>query len=191
MSDRYPQDSASGLFNARRLRWAIGLTILLVLVLVLLDSLEQTIARAEQQSAKLMLNQLRSALLVKGAEARLDGRRELADLAGVNPFEWFENSPPNYSGLCDENGARIGNWCFKPAQTGNKGYKKYQQGDAGRVIFRPNQPITLEERQGSHEAPLSWVVGIEFQDRNGNGRLDSDEPQTGLKLEPVGAGNTP
>lgn len=180
----YPQNAAAGLANARRLRLAVGIGILLVLIWGLLDSLEEQMSQAEQQSAKLVLNQLRSMLVVKGAEVRLSGQTEFSAQAGANPFDWFETPPEGYGGVCPDGVPTTGQWCFKPLPAGNSGYKKPQQAGQGRVIFRPNQPITLEERHGSQEAPLEWVVGIEFRDRNGNGRLDSDEPQTGLKLEP-------
>lgn len=180
----YPQDVAAEMASARRLRLAVGIGILLVLIWVLLDSLEKQMLQVEQQGAKLVLNQLRSMLVVKGAEARLSDQIEYSAQAGANPFEWFETPPESYGGVCPEGLPTSGQWCFKPLPTGNSGYKKPQQAGQGRVIFRPNQPITLEERHGSREAPFEWVVGIEFQDRNGNGRLDRDEPQTGLKLEP-------
>ena len=191
MTKRYPQDAASGLANSRRLRVAVIIGILLVLVWVLLDSLEDALQLAEEQGAKLTLNQIRSALVVKGSEVRLSPDSDLSARAGANPFEWFAESPLGYVGKCAEGWPEPGEWCFKPLQTGNTGYKKTEQADPGQVIFRPNQPINLEDRQGSREAPLAWVVGIEFRDRNGNGRLDSDEPQSGLKLEPTGVIQTP
>lgn len=186
MIKRYPQDAASGLANARRLRMGVVIAIVLVLVLVLLDSLEDELTRAQQQGAKLTLNEIRSVLVIKGAETRLNGSVDYAAQAGANPFEWFEKTPPGYIGICAAELPEPGKWCFKPLQNGDTGYKKAERTVQGQVIFRPNQPITLEDRQGSREAPLAWVVGIEFRDRNGNGRLDSDEPQSGLKLEPTG-----
>lgn len=187
----YPQDAVGQLASARRLRLAVGVGILLVLIWMLLGSLERQTIRAEQQGAKLVLNQIRSMLVVKGAEVRLSGRNDYEQEAGANPFEWFENPPGGYTGICENGRPTGGQWCFKPLLEGNNGYKKAEQNGWGKVIFRPNQPITLEERPGSREAPLAWVVGIEFQDRNGNGRLDSDEPQSGLKLEPTGVRKTP
>ena len=167
------------------MRVGLVIGIFLVLVWVLLDVLEQELKRAQQQSAKLTINQIRSVLVIKGAEVRLNGSVDYEAQAGRNPFAWFETTPPAYIGICAAELPKPGKWCFKPLQTGNTGYKKPEQADLGQVIFRPNQPITLEDRQGSREAPLAWVVGIEFRDRNGNGRLDSDEPQSGLKLEPT------
>jgi len=182
---RYPQDAAARQAGARRMRVGLVIGIFLVLVWVLLDVLEQELKRAQQQSAKLTINQIRSVLVIKGAEVRLNGSVDYEAQAGRNPFAWFETTPPAYIGICAAELPKPGKWCFKPLQTGNTGYKKPEQADLGQVIFRPNQPITLEDRQGSREAPLAWVVGIEFRDRNGNGRLDSDEPQSGLKLEPT------
>ncbi|MDI9246673.1 hypothetical protein [Marinobacter sp. CHS3-4] len=185
MINKYPQDAAGSMANSRRLRLAMVMTVLLVLSWLLLDSLEDALERAQEQSAKLTLNQIRSVLVVKGAEIRLSSDRHLEAQAGANPFEWFEEPPAGYTGICGAASPEPGKWCFRPLQTGNAGYKKAEQAGSGRVIFRPSQPINLEERQGSREAPLGWVVGIEFQDRNGNGSLDEDEPQSGLKLVPT------
>jgi len=179
---RYPQDAAARQAGARRMRVGLVIGIFLVLVWVLLDVLEQELKRAQQQSAKLTINQIRSVLVIKGAEVRLNGRANYEEQAGRNPFEWFETAPIGYSGPCDPEMPAPGKWCFRPLPTGNTGYKKPERAEQGQVIFRPNQPITLVDRQGSREAPLAWVVGIEFRDRNGNGRLDKDEPQSGLKL---------
>jgi|AntRauTorcE11898_2_1112593.scaffolds.fasta_scaffold45104_1 hypothetical protein len=186
MSERHLQDAAGELANARRMRLAVGICILMVLFWMLLDSLERQAIQAQQQGARLVLNQIRSMLVVKGAEVRLNGRIDYGDQAGANPFEWFESPPAGYGGICPGGKPTDGQWCFKPLPAGNNGYKKARQGGPGKVIFRPNQPITLENRPGSREAPLAWVVGIEFQDRNGNGRLDSDETRSGLKLDPTG-----
>jgi hypothetical protein len=185
MNGRYPQDVATGAANSGRLRLAVGISILLVLAWMLLDSLERQAVEAEKQGARLVLNQIRSMLVVKGAEIRLSGQSDFSAQAGANPFEWFEIPPGGYGGICSSGTSASGQWCFKLLPAGNNGYKKNQQAGQGQVIFRPNQPITLEDRPGSREAPLAWVVGIEFRDRNGNGRLDRDEPQSGLKLEPV------
>ncbi len=191
MSEHYPQDAAGKLANARRLRLAVSVSILLVLAWMLLDSLERQTIQAQQQGAKLVLNQIRSMLVVKGAEVRLSGQRDFKAQVGANPFAWFESTPGGYAGICPDGRPTDGQWCYRPLPVGNNGYKKSQQAGQGQVIFRPNQPITLEDRQGSRETPLAWVVGIEFLDRNGNGRLDSDEPQTGLKLEPHKASRGP
>jgi hypothetical protein len=32
---------------------------------------------------------------------------------------------------------------------------------------------------------MAWVVAVEFTDRNGNGRLDGQDLQSGLRLQPV------
>lgn len=185
MNDHYPQDVATKLANYRRLRLAVVFSILAVLIWLLLDSIEKETKRAEQQGARLMLNQIRSMLVVKGAEIRLDGRKSFEAQVGANPFPWFKSAPPRYTGVCPEGFPKPGRWCFQPLQTDNNGYKKPEQGESGRVIFRPTQPITLEERYGSRETVLSWTVGVEFRDRNGNGRMDREEPQSGLKLIPT------
>lgn len=172
----------SVLVNSRRLRFLVALCILFVLWWVLLGVVEREAGRAEQQGTRLMLNQIRSVLVVKGAEIRLKERSGFQRWAGKNPFDWFESEPTSYGGVCPEGDPEPGQWCFRPLQAGDK---KATADPGGRVIFQPRQPITIGERQGNGGAPLAWVVAVEFTDRNGNGRLDEADLQSGLKLQPV------
>lgn len=172
----------SVLVNSRRLRFLVALCLLFVLGWVLLGVLEREAARAEQTGMRLMLNQIRSVLVVKGAEIRLKDGADFRDRAGRNPFDWFESAPASYKGICTEGQPEPGQWCFRPLQAGDK---NDTAGHSGRVIFQPRQPITVGEQQGSDATPLAWVVAVEFTDRNGNGRLDEADLQSGLKLQPV------
>ena len=54
-------------------------SVLAIAMWFLLDAIEQTQYRAEQQSARLMLNQVRSALVVRGAEAKAMRTNEQKD----------------------------------------------------------------------------------------------------------------
>ncbi|MBJ7278213.1 hypothetical protein [Marinobacter salarius] len=175
----------SVLINSHRLRVLVALCILFTLWWVLLGVVEREAGRAEQQGTRLMLNQIRSVLVVKGAEIRLQEGADFRALAGRNPFEWFGSEPARYDGTCHDGLPEPGRWCFKPLQTGDKGYKKDTAGAQGQVIFQPRQPITLGDRQGSGDTPMAWVVAVEFTDRNGNGRLDEQDLQSGLRLQPV------
>lgn len=180
--------------SARRLRFLVAIGILFFLWWFLLGVVEREAARAEQEGTRLMLNQIRSILVVKGAEVRLREGPDFRRWAGRNPFDWFESEPAAYAGNCPGGRPEPGQWCFRPLQTGDKGYKNATAGEYGQVIFQPRQPITVGERQGSRETALAWVVGVEFTDSNGNGRLDDADLQSGLKLQPVemeaGNGNT-
>lgn len=149
-----------------------------VLVWQLLDSLEREAVRLQEQVALLTLNQLRSALVVRGAEIKLKHGGDYRSWQGKNPFEWLDGGPARYVGICPQEGAAPGRWCFMPDEGSD--------GETGRIMFRPGQPITIGERQGNRQTPLYWEVGVEFTDRNGNGRLDASDRQTGLKLVPVG-----
>jgi len=175
----------SVLINAHRLRFLVALCILFLLWWVLLGVVEREAGRAEQQGARLMLNQIRSGLVVKGAEIRLKEGGDFRAWAGRNPFEWFESEPARYDGTCPDGWPELGQWCFRTLQNGDKEHKNDTAGVRGRVIFQPRQPITLGERHGSRDTPMAWVVAVEFTDRNGNGRLDDEDLQSGLMLKPV------
>lgn len=175
----------SVLVNSHRLRFLVSLSILFTLGWILLGVLEREAARAEQAGTRLMLNQIRSVLVVNGAEIRLKEGPEFINWAGKNPFEWFESELASYEGICPEGHPGPGKWCFRPLQTSDKGYKYDTAGVRGQVIFQPRQPITIGERQGSRTTPLAWVVAVEFTDSNSNGRLDEADLQSGLMLQPV------
>lgn len=181
-----PQYSAaSALASARQLRFLVAIAILFVLWWFLLGALDREAARAEQEGARLTLNQIRSVLVVKGAEIRLREGPDFRDWAGKNPFGWFESTPLKYVGRCPQGRPEPGEWCFRSLQTGDKDDKNDTAGESGQVIFQPRQPITVGERQGSRDTALAWVVGVEYTDSNGNGQLDETDLQSGLMLRPV------
>lgn len=172
--------SANGLANARRVRLLIALLVLFTLWWVLLGKLEREFQRAEQQSVNMVLSQLRSALVVKGAEAMLSREQNLAQLAGQNPFEWLDHQWPMYQGQCSEGEPRPGQWCFAPGlqkETGETG--------KGWLIYNPKQPITIDGEVAEPDQPLAWAVTTEFADRNRNNLREQDERPTGLRLTPV------
>ncbi|MFO7530446.1 MAG: hypothetical protein R6W86_16880 [Marinobacter sp.] len=97
--------------NHRRFLWLVAFCLLGMAVSALLVSLERTAAQAERQSVQLMLNQLRSALVVKGAEVMLTGGR-LEDWQGLNPVNLLQSAPMNWGGDCSGAEHRKGIWCF-------------------------------------------------------------------------------
>lgn len=177
--------SANGLATARRVRLLIALMVLFTLWWVLLGKLEREFLRAEQQSVNMVLSQLRSALVVKGAEAMLSREQNLAQLAGDNPFEWLDHQWPMYLGLCIEGPPKPGQWCFAlrlQKETGETG--------KGWLIYNPKQPITIEGKVAEPDQPLAWAVTTEFADRNRNNLRAQDQRLTGLRLAPVPLADT-
>lgn len=167
-------------------RWARSLAaavVLLILFWYLLGALEREFQRAEEQSANMVLNQLRSALVIKGAEVMLDRYASLEEQEGINPFELIDHQWGSYAGECAEKIPEPGAWCFRgrtQKETGKTGKK-----DKGWLIYNPRQPILVDKRQANADEPLAWKVTTEYADRNGNGQRGHSERLTGLKLMPV------
>ncbi|MCL7945989.1 hypothetical protein [Marinobacter sp. ATCH36] len=172
--------AATAMANARRLRFLVAICILFVLWWFLLGVLERQTERAENQSVNMVLSQLRSALVIKGAEVMLDRHASLEDEEGINPFELIEHQWGSYAGECEGSVPDPGFWCFRgqtQKETANLG--------EGWLIYNPRQPITINGRQASAEEPLAWRVEAEFADRNRNGIREQTERLTGLKLQSV------
>ena len=158
----------------------VALLVLFILWWLLLGKLEQVMQSAEQQSLNMVLTQLRSALVVKGAEAMLSRKQNLADLAGENPFEWLNHQWPMYQGQCNGDAPERGHWCFairlqnETDETGN-----------GWLMYSVKQPITIDGKVVEPDQPLAWEVTTEFADRNRNNLREQDERLTGLRLTAV------
>ena len=164
-------------------RWArnlVAVAILFVLFWYLLGALERELQRAEEQSANMVLSQLRSALVIKGAEVMLDRHASLEEEEGLNPFELIEHQWGTYSGQCAGDIPEPGRWCFREWTQ-----KETVKQGAGWLIYNPSQPITIEGRQVAADEPMAWRVTAEFADRNGNGQREQGERITGLRLAPV------
>ena len=172
--------SAEGLAFARSFRFAVSLLVLTLLWWFLLGVLERETQKAEDQAANLVINQLRAALVIKGAEVMLSRDGRLEDQEGLNPFGLVDHQWTNYRGNCQGAQPETGNWCFwRHVQ------KETVTGPDGWLIYTPNQPITLYGRQAEAGEPLAWAVTTEFADRNNNGQREQQERATGLKLAPV------
>jgi len=172
---------ARGLANARRMRLFVALVVLFLLWWVFLGKLERVLQQAEQQNVNTVLSQLRSALVVKGAEAMLSRQGNLAELEGQNPFNWLDHQWPSYQGQCGDARPEPGNWCFRVAAQQKETGKKAN----GWLIYNPRQPITLEGKVAEAEQPRAWEVTTNFADRNRNNLREQDERLTGLILRPV------
>jgi hypothetical protein len=171
---------SGGLKSARWFRNLVAVTLLFVLLWFLLDALERELQRAEEQSANLVLSQLRSALVVKGAEVMLDRHAGLTEQEGINPFGLMTHQWANYAGQCDGDSPEPGAWCFR-----ERTQKETVKQGRGWLIYNPKQPITIQDRQAEGGKPLAWKVATEYSDRNGNGQRDKDERLTGLRIVPV------
>lgn len=164
----------------RRFRFWVSLCLIGVLFWFLIGALERQADRAERVAVGVVLNQVRSALVIKAAEIRVTGDSRYQDWTGTNPMALLKSAPSAYRGLCNGNSPEPGQWCFA-VQTFEGGIG----GESGILIYQPDQPIVLETQKGSRDSALKWTVTTEFTDRNGNGRLDDDDLTTGLKLEPL------
>lgn len=146
----------------------VAVTVVIVSVIVMLETPSQ---KVETISVHLTLNQLRAALVVKGAEVRLaSGDDNYAAWRGLNPMSLLETSVRNYSGSCENDKPDTGRWCFDTKR------------HSGLLQYQPSQPIRVEKGGVERSGTLAWRVEPEYTDLNGNGRLDEADRQTGLKL---------
>jgi len=171
---------ASGYALSRKFRLAVVVIVLGVLWWFLLGVLERETRNAEERAANMVISQLRSALVIKGAEVMLSRGGRLAEHRGINPFELVEHQWGNYAGQCQGEELAPATWCFRVSEQ-----KETENGPKGWLIYKPGQPITIDSRQANEEQPLAWAVATEFADRNGNGAREQEERLTGLKLAPV------
>ena len=174
------QADASGYALSRKFRLAVVVIVLGVLWWFLLGVLERETRNAEERAANMVISQLRSALVIKGAGVMLSRGGRLAEHQGINPFELVEHQWGNYKGQCQAEQLAPATWCFRV-----KKQKETENGPKGWLIYKPVQPITIDGRQANQEQPLAWTVTTEFADRNGNGEREQEERLTGLKLAPV------
>jgi hypothetical protein len=166
--------------SATWFRNLVALIILFTLWWFLLGALDRALQRAEEQSANMVISQLRSALVIKGAEVMLDRHGKLEEHEGINPFELIDHHWGSYAGLCEGDIPEPGNWCFR-----DRTQKETVKQGKGWLIYNPRQPITLKRRRIESDKPLAWKVTTEFADRNNNGLREQNERSTGLKLMPV------
>ena len=155
-----------------RFQLALAVCLLGFAVTYLFSSLERVTAQAEQQGIRLMLNQFRSALVVKGAEAMLADEK-LEPLAGLNPVQLLERPPMNWGGDCQRTNAEPGGWCF------------HEEKQA--VVYFPRSPDARAVITGVDEAgtePLAWRVEVDYTTPAGN----KSPRAVGLKLTRVKSG---
>mgnify|MGYP001627813601 CR=1 FL=1 len=155
--------------NRRRFRWLVALALLGFAMWFLLDALEATTERAERQGVRLMLNQVRSALVVRGAEATLVRDETLESLEGLNPLSLLKREedeawPQEHcSALApDDRG-----WCFDIGQRW--------------LVYQPAQSLVIEGRQRGNGERFIWQVRVDYAGTVKNGK-NTGKRATGLKL---------
>ena len=154
--------------NHRRFRALVAFGVLVIAMWFLLDAIEQTQYRAEQQSARLMLNQVRSAMVVRGAEAILTRGETLEQLAGVNPLPLLDfGRGAQVETSCNELAPDKRGWCFNPQQQW--------------LVYQPGQPLLLEGRRREPGAPFIWQVQVDYAAPATQGN-NKNKRATGLKL---------
>ena len=154
--------------NHRRFRALVAASVLAIALWFLLDAIEQTQYRAERQSARLMLNQVRSALVIRGAEAILTRGETLEQLAGLNPLPLLDfGTGAQVETSCEELAQDKRGWCFNPQQQW--------------LVYQPGQPLLLEGRQREPGAPFIWQVQVDYAAPATQGNKKKKRA-TGLKL---------
>ncbi len=146
----------------------------------LLGVLERELRNAEERAANMVISQLRSALVIKGAEVMLSREGRLDQHRGINPFELVEHQWGNYEGLCKTPQPNPGDWCFRVDEQ-----EETANGPKGWLVYNSRQPVMVDNQQAQAGQPLAWEVTTEFADRNGNGVREQEERLTGLKLSLV------
>lgn len=155
--------------DRRRFRWLVAFMILGIAAWFLLDALEATTKRAERQGARLMLNQVRSALVVRGAEATLVRGETLESLQGLNPLSLLkqDEDEPWPQEHCDALAPDDRGWCFDTGQRW--------------LVYQPAQPLTLEGRHRQQGERFIWQVQVDYAGTVKNGK-NPEKRATGLKL---------
>lgn len=113
LSERFVSAKQRG---ASLLEFAIVVIVLGILIGLLLQRLWYYQGEAEQAALKMTVANIRSALEIKAAQAKLPGSSvDLTLLAEDNPLHWLKDKPANYVGeLYSPTAEDIGkgNWCF-------------------------------------------------------------------------------
>jgi hypothetical protein len=156
----------------RRFRWLLALTVLAFAVWFLLDALEEAAQRAERQSVGLMLNQVRSALVVRGSEAMLARDQTLESLQGLNPLPLLQwgNDRPRTAEDCTTLAPDKRGWCFDREQQW--------------LVYQPGQPLEVAGRRREAGEPFAWQVQVSYA-RNVKQGKNNGKRATGLKLVEV------
>jgi len=138
-----------GAENRNRFQLALAVCLLGFALTYLFNAVERVTAQAEEQGVRLMLNQFRSALVVKGAETML-ANENLEQLRGLNPAELLDTQPLNWGGDCQGTDTETGSWCFHT--------EKHW------VVYTPRSADArariAEDEPGN--GPLAWQVEPEY-----------------------------
>lgn len=158
--------------SRRRFRWLVALSVLVFAAWFLLDALAETSQRAERQSVRLMLNQVRSALVVRGSEAMLARDQSLEALRGLNPLALlrWEGEQPRLEEDCTALPAGERGWCFDTGQHW--------------LVYQPGQRLVVEGRRREAGESFAWQVQVNYATTVKQGK-NNEKRATGLKLVEV------
>ncbi|MYM67637.1 hypothetical protein GTP45_12440 [Pseudoduganella sp. FT55W] len=102
--------------GASLLEFAVSVAVIGVLMGLLLQRIWYYQGEAEQKAVQMTVANVRTALEIKVAEAKLPGRSiDLTILAEENPFNLLKDKPVNYAGELfspTDSDIGAGNWCF-------------------------------------------------------------------------------
>ncbi|MBB5322262.1 hypothetical protein [Marinobacter oulmenensis] len=166
-----------GADNRWRFQVALSVCLLGVAVTYLFNSVEQVAQQSERQGVRMMLNQFRSALVVKGAEILLsDGNFE--QWRGLNPAQLLEQPPANWDGLCSDSQPAPGRWCF--------------QADRSWVVYRPRTDV-FEAADGRDDlmAAAGGLMTLQVVPEYARSARDGNRRAVGLTLIHVKSGQKP
>ncbi|MEE3118237.1 MAG: hypothetical protein VX339_09050 [Pseudomonadota bacterium] len=166
--------------SRRRFRCLIALIVLVLLWWYVLEAIERRAGDVEQLAAGSVLSQLRSAVLIKSAEAMLSQPLGYERRLDGNPFDWLEQEWTNYQGVCEGAYPPHGQWCFQVGVEKNR-----ENHSKGWLIYRPTQPITVTGQAISPGSPGAWRVALEFAEVRGEKRPRKERRTMGLKLVAV------
>lgn len=157
--------------HRRRFRALVAFSVLGLAVWFLLDAIAETQYRAEREMARLMLNQVRSALVVRGAEVMLARNEPVENLEGLNPLPLLDvGDGSGFEQRCQDLAPTDRGWCFDEEQRW--------------LVYQPGQPLTLGGRYRKPGDRFVWQVRVEYAATVKQGK-NSGKRAVGLKLAEV------
>ncbi len=129
----------------------------------LADRVEDRLTEAEETAVRVVLNNLRSQLVIEQSTAMAAREpQRLGRLQSSNPMELVAEVPHGYIEVCPEGAPSPGSWCFE------------EQDGAGVLWYYPRFAIEVEGFDAGAER-LGWRLRVDTED-------DRGEP---LRLEAV------
>lgn len=167
--EKLPARLSLSYFTASRwLPLVVSVLLVLALALPLLESLARAQADSERLMLELTLRNLNLGLQAAKGHALAQGREhEIRSWEGQNPLRWLDGELKGYQGGCPAGGRGLdpGQWCFDPAR--------------GVLVYAPRSSKYVRDRNGAPLARLEWRVRVPPGATGGAGG------QLALRLEAV------